>query len=63
MFGYAQVRRVERALPTEYGQAIDEQLARLGPQTLAQAVEIAGLPDLIRGYEQVKLNSVDAIGS
>jgi indolepyruvate ferredoxin oxidoreductase len=60
VFGYTRVRRVERALPEEYQylQFIDEQLARLGPDTLARAIEIAGLPDLIRGYEQVKLDSV-----
>ena len=60
VFGYAHVRRVERALVTEYRQAIDEQLAILAPGTLTRAVEIACLPDRIRGYEQVKLNSVDA---
>jgi indolepyruvate ferredoxin oxidoreductase len=60
VFGYALVRRVERALAAEYRQVIDEQLARLGPQTLVRAVEIANLPDLIRGYEQVKLDSIDA---
>ena len=59
VFGYAHVRRVERALIAEYRQAIDEQLARLAPGTLTRAVEIAGLPDRIRGYEQVKLDSVD----
>ncbi len=47
----------ERCL-TEYRQVIDAQLAGLAPDTLAGAVEIASLPDLIRGYEQVKLDSV-----
>ncbi len=59
VFGYTRVRRVERALVAEYRQIIDSQLAHLGPDTLARAVEIAGLPDLIRGYEQVKLDSVE----
>jgi indolepyruvate ferredoxin oxidoreductase len=58
VFGYAHVRRVERELVNEYRQAIDEQLARLTEGTLDRAVEIAGLPDRIRGYEQVKLDSV-----
>jgi indolepyruvate ferredoxin oxidoreductase len=58
VFGYAHVRRVERALVTEYRQVIDEQLASLTPDSLNRAVEIAGLPDRIRGYEQVKLDSV-----
>jgi indolepyruvate ferredoxin oxidoreductase len=59
VFGYAHVRRVERALIAEYRQAIDDQVARLTPATLPRALEIAGLPDRIRGYEQVKLDSVD----
>ena len=60
VFGYAHVRRVERALPTEYREVMDDQLARLAPGTLARAVEIASLPDLVRGYEQVKLDTVAA---
>ncbi|MGW6455466.1 indolepyruvate ferredoxin oxidoreductase family protein [Streptomyces sp. NPDC055078] len=59
VFGYARVRRVERALIPEYRKVIEEQLARLAPDTLERAVEIAGLPDLVRGYEEIKLRSVD----
>jgi len=57
-FGRAHVRRVERALIDEYRAAVDSASARLTPATHATAVEIARLPDLIRGYEDVKLASV-----
>ncbi|WP_344937019.1 indolepyruvate ferredoxin oxidoreductase family protein [Sphaerisporangium flaviroseum] len=57
-FGRAQVRRVERELAGEYVAAVDECLAGLAPDTHALAVELATLPDLVRGYEQVKLASV-----
>ena len=57
-FGYAHVRRVERALPGEYLALVEEALRRLEPATLPTALEIAGLPDLVRGYEQIKLDGV-----
>lgn len=57
-FGYAHMRRVERALVGEYRTVIDELLEWLDARLLPVAVEIAGLPDLVRGYEQVKLESV-----
>jgi indolepyruvate ferredoxin oxidoreductase len=58
VFGYTRVRRLERALIAEYRQVIDAVLGGLTPETLARAVQIAALPDLVRGYEQVKLDSV-----
>ena len=57
-FGYAYVRRVERELIPEYRAMVDQTLARLSPQTLETAALIAGLPDLVRGYEDVKLANV-----
>jgi indolepyruvate ferredoxin oxidoreductase len=58
-FGYAHVRRVERSLVTEYEQTVTRLLDLLDDSTHAAAVEIAALPDLVRGYEHVKLRSVD----
>ncbi len=58
VFGYAEVRRVERALIDEYRRLIEASMARLGPETHATAVAIAELPDEIRGYEHLKLESV-----
>jgi indolepyruvate ferredoxin oxidoreductase len=58
-FGHAHVRRVERALPGEYMALVDRALASLSPATLDTAVEIAELPELVRGYEQIKLAGVE----
>jgi indolepyruvate ferredoxin oxidoreductase len=57
-FGYAEVRRVERALIGEYRQLLETALVRLSPITHAAVVALAGLPDEIRGYEHLKLESV-----
>jgi indolepyruvate ferredoxin oxidoreductase len=62
-FGRAKVRRVERALPGEYRGLVERALAGLSPQTYERAVTLARLPDLIRGYEDVKLRNVDKFRS
>jgi len=58
-FGYGKVRRTERALIVEYRDAIDAILAHLAPQSIASAEAIASLPDMVRGYEQVKIQNVE----
>jgi indolepyruvate ferredoxin oxidoreductase len=57
-FGYAAVRREERALIAWYEQLVRDCLERVTPETLPQAREILALPDQIRGYEEIKLASV-----
>ena len=57
-FGRAQVRRVERALIGEYRSLIEKTLADLSNGTYERAVKLANLPDLIRGYEEIKLGNV-----
>jgi indolepyruvate ferredoxin oxidoreductase len=57
-FGRAEVRRVERALIGEYRALIEKAMAGLSPEGYERAVKLANLPDLIRGYEDVKLASV-----
>ena len=57
-FGYTQVRRVERDLIDEYIAAIDDLAGQLSTETYQRAVEIARLPDLVRGYENIKLANV-----
>ncbi len=57
-FGRAEVRRVERELITEYEATIAEALGLLTPATHDTAVELLELPDLIRGYEEIKLRNV-----
>jgi indolepyruvate ferredoxin oxidoreductase len=60
-FRWAEVRRVERRLAKEYVAAIDEVLAALGRGgvAIADAVRIAELPDIVRGYEHIKLANVE----
>jgi indolepyruvate ferredoxin oxidoreductase len=60
VFGRTEVRRVERRLVEEYLGVVDELLAGLTDSTHTTAVAIAALPDLVRGYEQVKLDNVTA---
>jgi indolepyruvate ferredoxin oxidoreductase len=57
-FRWAEVRRVERKLVGEYRTAIDAALASLDVATLGRAVDIAELPDIVRGYEDIKLANV-----
>ena len=57
-FGYAAVRRVERQLPGEYRSLIEKVLAGLSPESYERAVKLAELPDVIRGYEDIKLRNV-----
>jgi indolepyruvate ferredoxin oxidoreductase len=58
-FGRAAVRRVERQLPGEYRALVDKTLGDLGPATYDRAVKLANLPDVIRGYEDIKLRNVE----
>ena len=57
-FGRAEVRRVERALVGEYKALVDQALVGLDAASHARAVKLANLPDLIRGYEEIKLANV-----
>jgi indolepyruvate ferredoxin oxidoreductase len=54
-FRWAEVRRVERAMIPEYERAVEHLAARLDATNLAAAVEIAFLPDRVRGYEHLKM--------
>jgi indolepyruvate ferredoxin oxidoreductase len=58
VFGYAEVRRLERTLIGEYRQLLETVLVRLSPVTHDAAVTIAELPDEVRGYEQIKIDNV-----
>jgi indolepyruvate ferredoxin oxidoreductase len=57
-FGRTVERRTERALIGEYEQAIEKVLGGLTRDNLALALEIASLPEQIRGYGHVKAKSV-----
>jgi indolepyruvate ferredoxin oxidoreductase len=58
LFGYAHVRKLERALITEYREIILAALATGGDPVML--TELASLPDMVRGYEQIKLDNVVA---
>ena len=59
LFGYAKVRRVERELIAEYRTLMEAELDSLTPATYERATKLAQLPDVIRGYEDVKLAGVE----
>jgi indolepyruvate ferredoxin oxidoreductase len=57
-FGYAQVRRVERALVEQYIAMIESGLAHLDEESAPALVELAGAAQDVRGYEHIKLRNV-----
>ena len=59
-FGRTAERRTERALIGEYRACIDELLGGLDAGSLGRAVEIASLPEEIRGYGHVKARHLAA---
>ncbi|MEZ5718763.1 MAG: indolepyruvate ferredoxin oxidoreductase family protein [Burkholderiaceae bacterium] len=60
MFGKTEERRVERALIAQYRECMEELIAGLTPERLALAVEIAQIPEHIRGYGHVKERHLQA---
>jgi indolepyruvate ferredoxin oxidoreductase len=59
IFGRTDERRGERALIVEYASTMEELLARLTPENHALAIEIASVPELIRGYGHVKMRHLE----
>jgi indolepyruvate ferredoxin oxidoreductase len=59
-FGRTEERRTERALIGEYRDCIDELLKTLSAERLALAVEIASVPEHIRGFGHVKARHLAA---
>ena len=60
VFGYTQERKTERALIREYEETVEALLKNLTPQNHAVAVQIASIPEEIRGFGHIKLKSVIA---
>jgi len=58
-FGHTRARRTERELISEYRAVIENMLASLSQENYGRSVELAALPDMIRGYEEIKLASVE----
>jgi indolepyruvate ferredoxin oxidoreductase len=59
VFGLPKVRRVERALIDEYRALVERAVDELRPENHATVARIAGLPDMVRGYEEIKLRNVE----
>ena len=58
VFGYAKVRRTERALITEYIALVGDAVTLL-PTDAATATGLVGLVDQVRGFESVKMANVE----
>ena len=59
IFGFAKVRKTERQLVYEYKQMIEDELENLTLDSYGRASKLAALPDMIRGYEGVKMGNVE----
>ena len=60
VFGKSAERRLERRLIVEYEQDIAGLFSRLDASNLASAIDLAGLPEHIRGFGHVKLRAAEA---
>jgi indolepyruvate ferredoxin oxidoreductase len=61
--GWTAHRRRERELIREYEQTIEELLARLSPERHGIAVQIASIPEQIRGFDLVKDEHLSKAGA
>jgi indolepyruvate ferredoxin oxidoreductase len=57
-FGRTEERRIERELIDEYRQLVTTLVAKLTADNYDRAVEIAGLYDMVRGFDDIKLANV-----
>jgi indolepyruvate ferredoxin oxidoreductase len=60
IFGATPERRAERALPSQYRQSIEQVIGSLNAANHAQAVEIARIPEQIKGFGHVKERNLAA---
>ncbi|MFM7044485.1 MAG: DUF6537 domain-containing protein, partial [Ilumatobacteraceae bacterium] len=62
LFGHTALRRLERAMVTEYEDAVAALSERLrdDPSFADEAIAIAELPDRVRGYEHLKMQRAEA---
>jgi indolepyruvate ferredoxin oxidoreductase len=61
VFGYAKERKLERELIRDYETLVTEMLATLSPKNQRTAVELASLPERIRGFGHVKERNIAAL--
>ncbi len=60
VFGYTEERRTERQLILTYERVVSELLTQLTPENHALAVQIASIPEEIRGYGHIKTRNLNA---
>jgi indolepyruvate ferredoxin oxidoreductase len=60
-FGWSKTRRAERALAREYASLIEQLLPDLTAANLATALQIAALPEQVRGFGQVRMLATAAM--
>lgn len=64
IFGYTEERRIERELIAEYRQFVEQLISRMYGSVdqawLERAAAVAALPDIVRGFGEVKLKNVAA---
>jgi indolepyruvate ferredoxin oxidoreductase len=58
-FGRTSMRRLERELVDDYRRLVRGAVEHLSPRTHDEVAAIAALPDMVRGYEQIKLDNVE----
>ena len=58
-FSYSQDRKLEHRLIADYEACLEEIEAGLGPATIGTAIELAALPEAIRGYGYIKQHMVE----
>ena len=59
IFGYTAERRLERQLIEDYFETVEELIANLDHANHPLAVQIAEIPESIRGYGHVKQQHID----
>ncbi|MEY4435142.1 MAG: hypothetical protein RL175_97 [Pseudomonadota bacterium] len=60
VFGYTEERRTERALIAQYKSSVDTMLGQLNASNHALAVEMARIPEQIKGFGHVKARNLAA---
>jgi indolepyruvate ferredoxin oxidoreductase len=61
IFGMSAHRRQERSLILWYRELVEQVTANLSQDNLPLAIEIAALPDQIRGYEKIKEQNIEKV--
>ncbi|MWA04829.1 indolepyruvate ferredoxin oxidoreductase family protein [Actinomadura sp. LD22] len=60
VFGYAGLRRTERELVENYRTLLEQLSTDLAVENHSVAVKIAMLPEMVKGYEDIKMRSIEA---